>query len=205
MTAHDRGAAARSRDDLAAHPRPHGGAAARTGRRGRDRPRRDGGGATARVRRGSTREPGVRGRRAADRLRAVDLEAVHGCAHARGGACGPRSRACARGRHGMRIPGRAPRAHRGRGVLDRAPRGAGREGAGKPAAAADREPSAPARRRLPGIARGGAIRRDRRGRRGAPGARNRCSTSSPAAAGSSSRSGPTSRSSACSSVPRAAG
>ena len=47
---------------------------------------------------------------------------VHGRADARGGARRARARARARGRHRVRLPGGGARAHRGRGVLDRAHR-----------------------------------------------------------------------------------
>ena len=130
--------------------------------------------------RGVRRPPGT------DRPRADDLAAVHRRVHDRG-ALPARRRARARGRHRLGLPGGRARAHRRAGLLDR-DRGAPRGGVGRaPAPARLRQRPRARGRRVPGLARGGAVRRGDRDRRGAAHPRAAEAAAARRRAGSSSR------------------
>ena len=133
----------RHRHDLGAHARAHGRAAARAGHPRRARARRDGRGAAPPVRRGSARQPRLRGHRAADRLRADHLAALHRGAHDRSRCCDEQAnrRRCSRSAPAAATRRRCWRSVFPRGVFDRAHQGAARARARQPARPAAVQPA----------------------------------------------------------------
>src|SRR6185503_3142372 len=158
----------RHRHDLAAHPRPDGGEAARAGHHRRAGARGDGRRAAAPVRGRGAREPRLRGHGPADRLWADDLAALRCRPHDRMPGAGPRAGQGPRSRHRLRLPGGGAGEPVGRGIFHRAhPRAAG-AGARQPARPATEKPAARAWRRRRGAGKGRALRfHHPRGRRAA--------------------------------------
>ncbi len=122
----------RRRTRLGTRARAHGRAGPRAGRARRPRARRHGAGAPPSLRRRRAGQPGLRGHRAADRLRPDDFATLHRCAQRRACAQRPPGSGHAedpRDRHRLRLRRRGLRAARRNRGVDRAGAGAARTGA----------------------------------------------------------------------------